>query len=37
LLAVVSDSGWEIGVPVFELDDASGVATLLIETYCLTG
>jgi molybdopterin-guanine dinucleotide biosynthesis protein B len=37
LLAVVSDSEWEIGVPVFGLDDARGVATLLIETYCLTG
>lgn len=33
LLAVVSDADWQIGVPVFDLDDACGVATLLVDTF----
>ncbi|MRR59100.1 MAG: molybdopterin-guanine dinucleotide biosynthesis protein B [Deltaproteobacteria bacterium] len=37
LLALVSDGAWEIGVPVFGLDDASSVAALLAEKYGLTG
>lgn len=35
LLAVVSDAEWEIGVPVFDLEDASGVACLLQEKFTL--
>ena len=33
LIAVVSDAEWDIGVPVFGLDDASGVADLLETKY----
>jgi molybdopterin-guanine dinucleotide biosynthesis protein B len=33
LLALVSDADWQIGVPVFDLDDACGVATLLVDTF----
>lgn len=36
LIALVSDAEWNIGVPVFHLDDASGVADLLDEKYGLT-
>lgn len=35
LLALVSDTAWEVGVPVFELDDAAGVAELLVQKYGL--
>jgi len=35
LLAVVSDGHWSIGVPLFDLEDASGVAALLVERYGL--
>jgi len=35
LIALVSDRQWDIGVPVFDLDDASGVASLLQEKYGL--
>jgi molybdopterin-guanine dinucleotide biosynthesis protein B len=30
LVALVSDAEWDIGVPVFGLDDASGVADVLV-------
>ncbi|MDO7786785.1 molybdopterin-guanine dinucleotide biosynthesis protein B [Desulforamulus aquiferis] len=33
LIALVSDMSWNIGVPVFELDDAVGVADLLESKY----
>lgn len=33
LIAVVSDADWRIGVPVFDLEDASGVAKMLIDTF----
>ena len=36
LIALVSDSEWEIGVPVFDLDDAEGVAGLLVKNYGLS-
>ncbi len=36
LIALVSDAEWEIGVPVFGLDDAAGVADLLERKYGLT-
>jgi molybdopterin-guanine dinucleotide biosynthesis protein B len=35
LLGVVSDAEWDIGVPLFDLEDASGVADLLMATYGL--
>nr|HOP39541.1 molybdopterin-guanine dinucleotide biosynthesis protein B [Geobacteraceae bacterium] len=35
LIAVVSDGNWNIGVPCFGLDDAAGVASLLVEKYGL--
>jgi len=35
LLAVVSDMQWDIGVPVFELEDAAGIAALLAKTFDL--
>lgn len=35
LIALVSDAEWDIGVPVFGLDDASGVADLLVRKYGL--
>jgi molybdopterin-guanine dinucleotide biosynthesis adapter protein len=35
LIALVSDAQWDIGVPVFGLDDASGVADLLQKKYGL--
>lgn len=35
LIALVSDRQWDIGVPVFDLDDAPGVASLLQEKYGL--
>jgi molybdopterin-guanine dinucleotide biosynthesis protein B len=37
LIALVSDADWNLGVPVFELDDAAGVAGLLQEKYGLPG
>lgn len=37
LLAVVSDADWDIGVPVFDLEDAVGVADLLTQKYALRG
>jgi molybdopterin-guanine dinucleotide biosynthesis protein B len=37
LIALVSDAEWDIGVPVFDLDDASGVADLLERKYGLSG
>ncbi len=37
LIALVSDAEWDIGVPVFDLDDAAGVAALLEERYELPG
>ncbi|MGA7826397.1 MAG: molybdopterin-guanine dinucleotide biosynthesis protein B [Geobacteraceae bacterium] len=37
LLALVSDAGWDIGVPVFDLDDAAGIADLLMEKFTLPG
>jgi len=37
LIALVSDTAWEIGVPVFDLDDAIGVAALLEQKYGLAG
>ncbi len=36
LIALVSDAEWDIGVPVFDLDDASGVADLLERKYGLS-
>lgn len=36
LVAIVSDAEWDMGVPVFDLDDASGVANLLVQKYRLT-
>ncbi len=33
LIAVVSDADWRIGVPIFDLDDACGVAKMLIDTF----
>lgn len=33
LLVLVSDADWNIGVPVFALDDAAGVAELLVERF----
>lgn len=35
LIAVVSDTTWNIGVPSFDLEDASGVADMLVEKYGL--
>lgn len=37
LIAVVSDVKWDVGVPVFGLDDATGVACLLERKYGLSG
>jgi molybdopterin-guanine dinucleotide biosynthesis protein B len=37
LLAVVSDQEWNIGVPLFDLENASGVADMLVEKYRLPG
>ena len=37
LIALVSDAEWQVGVPVFDLDDAPGVAGLLQEKYGLPG
>lgn len=37
LIAVVSDTDWDLGVPVFDLDDAAGVAGLLQKKYALPG
>ena len=37
LIAVVSDAEWQVGVPVFGLDDAPGVACLLQKKYGLVG
>jgi molybdopterin-guanine dinucleotide biosynthesis protein B len=36
LIAVVSDGEWNVGVPLFDLEDASGVAALLVKKYNLT-
>ncbi|MHC1698733.1 MAG: molybdopterin-guanine dinucleotide biosynthesis protein B [Geobacteraceae bacterium] len=36
LLAVVSDQEWEIGIPHFDLEDAAGVAELLVEKFSLS-
>ncbi|MDD2319731.1 MAG: molybdopterin-guanine dinucleotide biosynthesis protein B [Geobacteraceae bacterium] len=35
LIAVVSDGQWDVGVPLFGLDDASAVADLLVKKYGL--
>ncbi|HET6420162.1 MAG TPA: molybdopterin-guanine dinucleotide biosynthesis protein B [Geobacteraceae bacterium] len=35
LVALVSDAEWDIGVPVFGLDDASGVADMLVRKFRL--
>ncbi|ACV64218.1 molybdopterin-guanine dinucleotide biosynthesis protein B [Desulfofarcimen acetoxidans DSM 771] len=35
LIALVTDAEWDIGVPLFGLDDAVGVADLLVEKYNL--
>jgi molybdopterin-guanine dinucleotide biosynthesis protein B len=35
LIALVSDGDWQIGVPLFDLEDASGVAVLLLDTFGL--
>lgn len=35
LIALVSDADWHIGVPFFGLNDASGVADMLVEKYQL--
>jgi molybdopterin-guanine dinucleotide biosynthesis protein B len=35
LIALVSDADWNIGVPFFDLNDASGVADMLVEKYHL--
>ncbi len=35
LIALVSDAEWNIGIPLFDLDDASGVSDLLMEKYHL--
>jgi len=37
LIALVSDAEWNIGIPLFDLDDASGVSDLLMEKYHLPG
>lgn len=37
LIALVSDTDWDLGVPVFDLDDAVGVANLLQKKYNLPG
>jgi len=37
LIALVSDAEWNLGVPVFDLDDAAGVACLLQKKYNLPG
>jgi molybdopterin-guanine dinucleotide biosynthesis protein B len=37
LIALVSDAEWNIGVPLFGLDDAEGVAELLVQKYGLPG
>lgn len=37
LIAVVSDADWNLSVPVFDLDDAIGVANLLQKKYSLPG
>jgi molybdopterin-guanine dinucleotide biosynthesis protein B len=36
LVALVSDAEWDIGVPVFGLDDASGVADVLVRKFGLS-
>lgn len=35
LFALVSDADWHIGVPLFDLEDAAGVADLLVEKFGL--
>ncbi len=35
LLALVSDADWQIGVPLFDLEDAPGVAEMLVEKFSL--
>lgn len=37
LIALVSDADWKIDAPVFDLDDAAGVADLLQRKYNLPG
>jgi len=37
LIALVSDAEWNLDVPVFDLDDAIGVANLLQKKYSLPG
>lgn len=37
LIALVSDADWNLDVPVFDLDDAIGVADLLQKKYNLPG
>jgi molybdopterin-guanine dinucleotide biosynthesis protein B len=36
LIAVVSDGEWNVGVPLFDLEDAAGVAEMLVKKYGLT-
>ncbi len=35
LIAIVSDANWDVGVPLFSLDDAPGVAAFLVGKYGL--
>lgn len=35
LIAIVSDVSWNVGVPVYGLDDSAGVAGLLHSRYCI--
>ncbi|MHC1698622.1 MAG: molybdopterin-guanine dinucleotide biosynthesis protein B [Geobacteraceae bacterium] len=37
LIALVSDADWNLDVPIFDLDDAAGVADLLQRKYNLPG
>jgi molybdopterin-guanine dinucleotide biosynthesis protein B len=37
LLALVSDAEWDIGVPIFDLEDVKGVADLLVGNFRLPG
>ncbi|RQW82883.1 MAG: molybdopterin-guanine dinucleotide biosynthesis protein B [Geobacter sp.] len=37
LLAVVSDEDWQIGVPLFDLEDAAGVVAMLVDKFGLSG
>lgn len=35
LIALVSDAKWDIGIPLFDLDDSSGVSDLLMKKHDL--